>query len=163
MILSYVEHIRSEKQIPTQNALVIMYNFSAHSSGHALQLLEENGVLVVLLPANTTDRLQPLDLSINKAAKDHLRDKFRHLVRWRSRQGPKRSARNPCCTSGNGNGHHEGIRCSMASFILHMTTSASTQNWSEMVSKKLESLKPWRRAQVLHLHMQMMTMTLFWI
>ena len=79
VIVSYVENIRSEKQIPTQKALVIMDNFSAHSSGDALQQLEENGVLVVFLPANTTDRLQPLDLSINKAAKDHLRDKFR---RW---------------------------------------------------------------------------------
>ena len=29
VILSYVEHIRSEKQIPTKNALVIMDNFSA--------------------------------------------------------------------------------------------------------------------------------------
>ena len=32
---------------------------------------------VVLIPPNCTDRLQPLDLSVNKAAKDHLCSQFR--------------------------------------------------------------------------------------
>ena len=79
IIVPYVLRVRQEKQIPDQKALLIMDNFSAHSSGDVMQPLEENGVLVVFLPANTTDRLQPLDLSINKFAKDFLRDKFR---RW---------------------------------------------------------------------------------
>ena len=39
-------------------------------------LLEANNIRVALLPANTTDLLQPLDISINKAAKSFLRQKF---------------------------------------------------------------------------------------
>ena len=49
-----------------------MDNFKAYRAGDVLQPLEDNGVLVVFLPANTTDRFQPLNLSINKDAKDFL-------------------------------------------------------------------------------------------
>ena len=38
--------------------------------------LEENIILVVKVPAKCTDRLQPLDLSVNKPAKYFLRRKF---------------------------------------------------------------------------------------
>lgn len=64
-------------QTPQQKALLLMDNFAAHSSGDVMEPLEENGVLVEFLPSNTTDRLQPLDLSINKPAKDFLRERFR--------------------------------------------------------------------------------------
>ena len=33
--------------------------------------------MLVMVPGNTTDRLQPLDVSVNKPAKDFLREKFR--------------------------------------------------------------------------------------
>ena len=40
------------------------------------KLLEENAIHVCLLQLNTTDKLQPMDLSVNKPAKDFLREKF---------------------------------------------------------------------------------------
>ena len=39
-------------------------------------LLDHNNILCVFIPANCTNKLQPLDLSINKAAKDFMRKKF---------------------------------------------------------------------------------------
>ena len=39
-------------------------------------LLEANNIHVCLLPPNTTDQLQPLDISVNKPAKDFLKRKF---------------------------------------------------------------------------------------
>ena len=43
----------------------------------------ENNILIVRVPPNCTDRLQPLDVSVNKAAKDFLKRKFQE---WYSEQ-----------------------------------------------------------------------------
>ena len=40
-------------------------------------LFEDNNISIALVPANCTDRLQPMDVSVNKAAKDFLRQRFR--------------------------------------------------------------------------------------
>lgn len=40
------------------------------------ELLEENHVNIVLVPANCTDHLQPLDISVNKPVKSFLRKQF---------------------------------------------------------------------------------------
>ena len=45
-------------------------------------MLEESNILVSV-PANCTNRLQPMDLSINKSVKEFMRGKFRD---WYSKQ-----------------------------------------------------------------------------
>ena len=57
-------------------ALLIFDNFKAQTTSSFLELLGSYNLDIVLLQANCTDRLQPLDLSINKAAKDFLRLQF---------------------------------------------------------------------------------------
>ena len=42
-----------------------------------LLLCLKNSIIVVPIPANCTDRLQPMDLSVNKAAKESMRSRFR--------------------------------------------------------------------------------------
>ena len=54
----------------------IMDNFKGQVTPSVVSLLEDNNIQVCLLPANTTDRLQPLDISVNKPAKHFLREKF---------------------------------------------------------------------------------------
>ena len=39
-------------------------------------LLEANNIRVALLPANATDLLQPMDIALNKPAKDFLKRRF---------------------------------------------------------------------------------------
>ena len=40
-------------------------------------MLEENNIHVVGVPANCTDHLQPMDLSVSKSAKEYIQSKFR--------------------------------------------------------------------------------------
>ena len=57
-------------------AAIIMDNFKGQVTASVNALLGENDIYACLLPPNTTDRLQPLDVSVNKPAKDFLRRKF---------------------------------------------------------------------------------------
>ena len=56
--------------------LVIFDNFKGQVTDDILQLLKDHNVHSVRLPANCTDCLQPMDISVNKAAKDFIRQKF---------------------------------------------------------------------------------------
>ncbi len=57
-------------------ALVLFDVFKGNLVDNVRRLLEESCILYVVIPANCTDKLQPLDLSVNKPAKDFLRKKF---------------------------------------------------------------------------------------
>ena len=57
-------------------ALIIMDNFRGQITPAINSLLEDNNIHVCLIPPNTTDLLQPLDISINKPAKEFLKRKF---------------------------------------------------------------------------------------
>ena len=75
VIVPYVENVRDLiKEV--KPALVVMDNFKGQINDKVNALLEENDIHVCLLPANTTNRLQPMDISVNKPAKDFLRRKF---------------------------------------------------------------------------------------
>ena len=65
----------------SQKALLILDIFRAHRTTEVQQNLSESHILLVFVPANCTDRLQPLDLSVNKPFKNELRQ---HFVEWYS-------------------------------------------------------------------------------
>ena len=71
IIFPYIVKKREElKLAPDHRAVVIFDAFNGQCTENFLKLLESNHINVVLVPANCTDRLQPLDLSINKPAKN---------------------------------------------------------------------------------------------
>ena len=54
----------------TYPALVLLDSFTGQGTQEIYDLLEANNINSVMVPANCTDRLQLLDVSINKTVKD---------------------------------------------------------------------------------------------
>ena len=77
IILPYVSNKRKELSLgPTYPALVIFDEFNGQTTDAIFILLATNNVYYVIVPPNCTDKLQPLDVSVNKPAKDFLRHQF---------------------------------------------------------------------------------------
>lgn len=72
-----VPHLQEKKKtigVPLDcSSLVIFDEFKGQTTDNELACLKENNILYVKVPANCTDKLQPLDVSTNKPAKDFLR------------------------------------------------------------------------------------------
>lgn len=82
IIVPYVENVRQSLG-ESRPALVVIDNFKGQVTESVNALLEQNDIHTCLLPPNTTDVLQPMDISVNKPAKDFLRSKFQQ---WYSTQ-----------------------------------------------------------------------------
>ena len=54
----------------------IFDNFRGQATAGILSHLKSHNIMPIQLPANCTDKLQPLDISINKPMKDHLKANF---------------------------------------------------------------------------------------
>ena len=78
MIIPYVKKERETLKLSDSHCALALFDvFKGQCTAKVLELLEENNILFVTVPNNCTDRLQPLDLSVNKPAKDYVRAKFR--------------------------------------------------------------------------------------
>ena len=78
VILTYISRQKADLKLPDdQGSLLIFDNFKAQITSSILTLLYSHYINIVLNPANCTDCLQPMDLSVNKAAKDFLCSQFR--------------------------------------------------------------------------------------
>ena len=75
IIVPFVEKTR-ESLGEDKAAVIIMDNFKGQVTPAMNELLEQHNIHSCLLPPNTTDRLQPMDLSVNKPAKAFLRGEF---------------------------------------------------------------------------------------
>ena len=76
IIIPYVEGVRQMLGKNDQAALAIFDNFRGQLTENVVKELECHNIQSVLVPANCTDRLQPMDLSVNKSAKSFMRSQF---------------------------------------------------------------------------------------
>jgi len=73
ILFPYIARMRVKNQLDVAHPALVIYNtFHDQCTEIILGMLKENNVYIVIVPANCTDRLQPLDLSVNKAAKEFL-------------------------------------------------------------------------------------------
>ena len=77
ILLPYIEEKKNQLKLePQQPALVIFDRFRGQCTERFLSLLKENDLYLLIVLPNCKDRMQPLDVSVNKAAKEFLRRQF---------------------------------------------------------------------------------------
>lgn len=77
VLVPYIIDARVQQKLPaSQAALVIYDHFKGQITNSVFKCLEQHNILAVMVPAKCTDRLQPMDLSVNKSIKDKLRMEF---------------------------------------------------------------------------------------
>ena len=78
VIIPYMNETRKKLTLsPSHTGLVILDEFRGQTTQKVLTLLEEHHLMYVIVPPNCTDRLQPLDVGVNRAAKHFIRGKFK--------------------------------------------------------------------------------------
>ena len=79
VIIPYVDSVRERLGVGKEQAALASHDhFKGQLTQAVTDLLEENNIQSVLVPATFTDRLQPMDLSVNKCAKNFLRSEFQN-------------------------------------------------------------------------------------
>jgi hypothetical protein len=85
IIIPYVNSVRESLPLSkcNQQAVTIFDVYKAHQSPKLLGKLKENRIIPLCVPACCTDKLQPLDLTVNHEYKEILKSRFHE---WFSEQ-----------------------------------------------------------------------------
>ena len=83
IILQHVQKERAKLRCGNQKALLIFEVFRGQTTDKVFKVFKDHHILVTKVPANMTYLFQPLDLTVNKAAKDYTKQKFSD---WFTRQ-----------------------------------------------------------------------------
>ena len=77
-----IPYVQKERALSDDHCALVLFDMlKGQCTCKVLKKLEDNNILYVTVPTNCTDRLQPLELSANKPAKDFLRSKFQQWYR----------------------------------------------------------------------------------
>ena len=79
IIVPYIAQMRQELKLSDDHPALVLFDvFKGQCTDEIFKLLEINNILYVTVPPNTTDRLQPSDLSVNMPAKDYMKYKLQN-------------------------------------------------------------------------------------
>ena len=69
IIIPYITKERARLDLSSNHSALVLFDvFKGQCTPEVLKLLEDNHILYVTIPNNCTDKLQPLDLSVNKTS-----------------------------------------------------------------------------------------------
>ena len=81
IIVPYVNSVKHSMGVGKEQAASTMFDcFRGQLTERVFEVLEEENIQSVLIPADCTDQLQPLDLTVNRVAKSFLQARFREMV-----------------------------------------------------------------------------------
>ena len=84
IILPFIEQKREELGLSASHPVLVLFDhFKGQTTEQCLKFLEGHHIHHVLIPENCTDRLQPLDVAVNKPVKDFMKGKFQ---KWYAEQ-----------------------------------------------------------------------------
>ena len=79
VIVRYVKRERKALNLKDDHSALALFDvFKGQCTSQVIKVLEESNILYITIPNNCMDRLQPLDLSVNKPAKDFVRARFQN-------------------------------------------------------------------------------------
>ena len=87
-------------------------NFNVQCTESLLKLLDVNNINSVIISASCTDQLQPMDVSVNKSAKEYLRRRFQQW--YAEKYYVSVCCKNRFDTSGSSSKHCEATKCKVA-------------------------------------------------
>lgn len=77
IIVPFVSNKRAElKLTENDSALAIFDSFKGQTTPAIYSLLRSHNIVAIQVPPNCTDKLQPLDVSVNKPVKQEMRKQF---------------------------------------------------------------------------------------
>ena len=85
IVVPFVTKKREVLKLPSDHPTLALFDgFKGQTTDGICQILSDNHISFVLIPANCIDKLQPLDIAINKPLKDGFKAEFSKLVCRRS-------------------------------------------------------------------------------
>ena len=103
ILISYINTTHANLNLSSFHpCLVIFDSFKGQTADAFLNTLDKNNILVVEIPQNCTDRLQPLDLAVNKPLKDQMKKQLHYWYAGEVRKKLK-------ATPGTGNDNNKVV------------------------------------------------------
>lgn len=136
VIVPCVNERREVLKLPkSQPALAIFDCFKGQTTPQVNALLGKHHVRVVIVPANCTDKLQPLDISINKPFKDEMKKRFQLWYASEVQEQLKESK-------------SVKVDVSMAA-VKHRSANWIISTWSEIEGRPEIAINGFRKAGIL--------------